>query len=93
MVYAVIGLAVLVLLESGGLAYLWSKWRSAQSGADVASVAANASAVALTTAYTDLGLARDALNKQNDLEAHVDAKAIQSAPSLDDAITRLNGVQ
>lgn len=92
MVYVLVALSVVALSEAAGVWYLWSRWRSAQVGADASALAANASAAAMTTAFQDLALARGALAKQNDLEAKADAKTVATHPELAAAIDRANGL-
>lgn len=92
MLYALVGLVLIVLGEAGALYYLWMKYRAAQSSADVISAAAAATTVQLSAAYKDLTEARAALAKQDAVEAKNDAKVVETAPGLADAIARVNGL-
>jgi hypothetical protein len=92
MTYALVALVVAVLGEAGALYYLWTRYRAAQSSADVSVAAAAAAGTALSQAYLDLAKARDALAKHNAEEAQTDAKVVATAPGLADAIARINGL-
>lgn len=92
MVYALVGLALVVLGESGGLWYLWTQYRTLQDVAAVNSAVARGLQSQLSSAYADLASARAVLAKQNDLEAKSDAKVVTSNPDLDAALARVNGL-
>lgn len=90
MVYALVSLAAALVLGSEW--YLLSKYREARDALSVASAAGNAVVSALRTANADLMAAREALARQNDLEAKTDARTVAGNPGLADAVARFNGL-
>lgn len=90
--YVGAALSVLVLAEAAALWYLWSRYRTLQDKAAVADSVAEGLQAQLAAAYRDLAAAREALVKQNDLEAKHDEALVTANPGLDAALDRINGL-
>ena len=90
--YALLAISVVALGEGGALWYLWRRWRSAQDEVAVAGAVSSGLQVQLSSAYEDLAAARQALAKQNAVEAQHDATVVAAAPALADALARINGL-